>query len=65
MPTLFACAKPRLLSDAISRTRGHRSRTKTGVESVEALSTTTISWATAGGGSVSDRSAFSRSFREL
>ena len=62
-PRLLACAKPRLLSDAIRRTCGHRSRTYAGVESVDALSTTTISWATVGGGAVSDRRAFSRSLR--
>ena len=53
---LLAAANPRFAPDSMTRTRGHR-RAASALPSVEALSTTMISKATAGGGDVERRQA--------
>ena len=53
IPMLFAAANPRLAPASMTRALGH-CRAALALSSVEALSTTMISWVTRGGGSCND-----------
>ena len=59
-PTLLACAKPAFMVSATRRTSGQRRTTST-LPSVDALSTTMISWLAAGGAACSDSRQRARS----